>query len=141
MKKNKFPDWAPADLIEEYRKDRATDEASKLYYKLLTNPDMEQVWRQLNRRKKALVGDAEGKAEVSTLLLLCLYRCRWEVDVQFSREDRIRRIENIRDSGKKFKRAIQSFDWDGFYPVSTDGYKKVDNSKSFFATRRRIRGL
>jgi hypothetical protein len=29
----------------------------------------------------------------------------------------------------------------GFYPVSTDGYKKVDNSKSFFATRRRIRGL
>ena len=29
----------------------------------------------------------------------------------------------------------------GFYPDSTDGYKKVDNSKSFFATRRRIRGL
>ena len=29
----------------------------------------------------------------------------------------------------------------GFYPVSTDGSKKVENSKSFFATRRRIRGL
>lgn len=30
---------------------------------------------------------------------------------------------------------------EGFYPVSTDGFKRAENSKSLFATRRRIRGL
>jgi len=29
----------------------------------------------------------------------------------------------------------------GFYPVSTDGSKKAENSKSLFASLRRIRGL
>jgi formate hydrogenlyase subunit 3/multisubunit Na+/H+ antiporter MnhD subunit len=31
--------------------------------------------------------------------------------------------------------------WWGCYPVSTDGFKKIENSKSLFDTRRRIRGL